>query len=116
VPQADVLRLQAEVASTQLQLIGAQSSVRIATGRLNTAMGSPVETPLTIATDPATPPPIVRDLGAAINHALAHRPELASDKQRTAAARAAIEAARAGPCTEIARRRFLWFERYGLVA
>jgi TolC family type I secretion outer membrane protein len=95
VPQADVLRMQAEVATAELQLIGAQSSVRIATGRLNTAMGRAAETPLAIATDPATPPPIARDLAAAINHALAHRPELASDKQRTAAARANIEAARA---------------------
>ncbi|MBI2516272.1 MAG: TolC family protein [Opitutae bacterium] len=95
-PQADVLRLQAEVAAAQLQLISAQSAARIATGRLNTAMGRPAETPLAIAApEAAPPPPEAADLATAIDRALARRPELHSAEQRTVAARASVAAARA---------------------
>lgn len=96
VPQADVLRMQAEVANAELQLISMQSQVRISTGRLNTAMGLAAETPLQIAlmSDPPTPP-AKADLGTAIEQALARRPELTAAEKRTDAARAALTAARA---------------------
>ncbi|MDD3179042.1 MAG: TolC family protein [Opitutaceae bacterium] len=96
VPEADVLRMQAEVASARLQLIRAQSGLRVATGQLNTAMGRAAETPLTITVPPVTPPPSDQtDLGALIERALAHRPEIRSAEKRTAAARANVAAARA---------------------
>jgi outer membrane protein TolC len=96
VPHADELRMQAEVASAQLQLLNAQSRVRVSLGQLNTAMGRPAETPLAIAA-PATvlPPPAGTDLAAAMQRALANRPELKSGDKRTEAARAAVTAARA---------------------
>ena len=97
VPLADVLRLQAEVANAQLQLIGTQSSVRITTGRLNTVMGRTAETPLAIAVEHAIPPPpTLDDLGPAINRALAQRSELTAAEKRTDAARAMVSSARAG--------------------
>lgn len=58
VPQADVLRLDAELANAHLEVIAAESRVRIAAGRLNTAMGRPAETPLAInPAVPVRPPP-----------------------------------------------------------
>lgn len=95
VPQADVLRLQAEVAAAQLQLIGAQSGVRIATGRLNAAMGRPAETPLAITPPELPAPPAPEALADALGRALARRPELQAAEKRTGAARAATAAARA---------------------
>lgn len=96
VPQADVLRAQAEVADAQLQLISAQSRVRVAVGQLNTAMGRPAETPLAVDAKAAELPPPDRDeLAAAVEHALARRPELQSELKRSEAARAAVMAARA---------------------
>lgn len=95
VSQADVLRLQAEVAAARLQVIGARSGVRVAGGRLNTTMGRPAETPLAIVTPSLPPPPTPEDLPAAIEHALARRPELLSAEKRATAARANVESARA---------------------
>lgn len=96
VPQADVLRTQAEVANARLQLITARSRVRAATGRLNTAMGRPAETPLSIrATSIASPPAERLELEAAIQLALAQRPEITAGAKRTEAARSAVAAARA---------------------
>lgn len=96
VPQADVLRAQAEVANARLQLISAQSRVQVAAGHLNTVMGRAAETPLEIQAVSAAPPPPARaDLAAAIEHALAHRPELQAGEQHAAAARAAVAGARA---------------------
>jgi outer membrane protein TolC len=96
VPQADVLRMDAEVAAARLDLINATSRVRVATGRLNTAMGRAAETPLAIAaTATATPPPARPELDDAMTHALAQRPELTSSEKRTDAARAAVTVAQA---------------------
>jgi TolC family type I secretion outer membrane protein len=95
-PPADVLRVQAEVASAQLQLISAQSGVRVAAGQLNTVMGRPAETALAIAAPLAPPPPSdARDFATVLSRALARRPELQSAEQRATAARAAVTAARA---------------------
>lgn len=96
VPQADVLRAQAEVAAVSLQMIGAESRVRTVSGRLNTAMGRAADTPIQIAGAPAMPPPPAQtELSAAVHRALAHRPELRSGEKRAEAARAAVSAARA---------------------
>ena len=95
VPQADVLRFQAEEACAQLQVISAQGNVRIAAGRLNTAMGRNAELPLSI-TPPALPsPPATEDLAAAIQRALTRRPELLSAEKQVSAAHSEIAAARA---------------------
>jgi outer membrane protein len=102
VPQADVLRTQAEVAGARLQFITAQSRVRIATGRLNTAMGRSAATPLSIAPAVATPPPPdPAGLADAIARALAQRPEIKAGEKRTEAARAAVTAARAARAPKI---------------
>lgn len=96
VPLADVLRAQAEVADARLQLIGAASRVRIAAGRLNTAMGRPAETPLQIASDAGTlAAPASSDLAATVEAALTRRPEIAAGVKRVEAARANVIAARA---------------------
>lgn len=96
VPQADVLRLNAELANAQLDLITAQSRVRLAAGQLNTSMGRPADIPVAIRTDSAvTPPPSGDELDQAVRHALARRPELSVAEQRTAAARAAVTGAKA---------------------
>ncbi len=95
VSQADVLRLQAEVASARLQVISARTSVRVAGGRLNTAMGRPAETPVNVVPPAPPPPPAPEDLAAALERALAQRPELASAEKRASAARAGVDAARA---------------------
>ncbi len=95
-PQADVLRVQAEVAAARLQLIDAGSRVRVAVGALNTAIGRPAETPLAIAApDGAAPPPAAADLAEAIAAAIANRPELRSEQLRVTAARASVDGARA---------------------
>jgi outer membrane protein TolC len=96
VPQADVLRTQAEVATARLQQIAARSRVRTATGQLNTAMGRPAGTPLAIVAPAAdAPPPAADDIEAASRRAVAARPELQSEQRRLEAARANVEAARA---------------------
>ena len=102
VPQADVLRMDAEVAAARLQLINAASRVRVATGRLNSAMGRAAETPLAItATAAAAPPPMKSDLDAAVTHALVQRPEITSGEKRTDAARAAVSAAQSSRAPKI---------------
>jgi outer membrane protein len=96
VPQADVLRTQAEVASARLQLISARSRERTAAGQLNTVMGRPAETPIAI-TPPAgnVPPPAPAAVEADIEHAVAQRSELKSEQRQLDAARANVDAARA---------------------
>lgn len=95
VPQADVLRATAEAADARLQLISAQSRVRRLTGELNTAMGRAADTPLTVAAAATLAEPAPVDFAAAVEQALAHRPELRASNQRTVAAQAAVSAARA---------------------
>ena len=102
VPQADVLRAQAEVAAGNLQLIGAASRVRAASGRLNTAMGRAADTAIQIAGAPAMPPPPGQaELSVAVSRALAHRPELKSGAKRAEAARATVSAARAARAPKV---------------
>ncbi|MFA5057346.1 MAG: TolC family protein [Opitutaceae bacterium] len=96
VPEADVLRVQAEVASARLQQIAARSRVRTGSGQLNTVMGRPAETPLAIAPPaPAVSPPAPADIEAAVRQAIARRPELKAEQLRVEAARANVDGARA---------------------
>ncbi|MBI2497549.1 MAG: TolC family protein, partial [Opitutae bacterium] len=91
-----VLRAQAEAANARLQLIAARSRMQITTGRLNTVMGRAAGTPLDISAVPdASPPPDRAGLDAAIERALARRPELQAGEQRADASRAIVAAARA---------------------
>ena len=101
VSPADVLRLEAEVAAARLQSISAQSQVRVAGGRLNTMMGRVAETPVAITPPTATPPPSHEDLGAAVDHALAHRPELQSAAKRVTAAKAGVSGAQAARAAKV---------------
>lgn len=102
VPRADVLRTQAEAANARLQLINAGSRVRIATGRLNTAMGRPAETPLAISAPPLSPPPAAATaFDLLLQRALAQRPELTASEKRTEAARSNVTAARAARAPKI---------------
>lgn len=102
VPQADVLRTQAEVANARLLSINTASRVRVATGRLNTAMGRPAETPLAISAPPPAPPPAAAAVfDELLQRALARRPELAAGEKRTEAARATVAAARAARAPKI---------------
>lgn len=96
VPQADVLRLDAELANARLQVIAAQSRTQIAAGQLNTAMGQPASTPIAIKPDATVPPPPSTEaLANAVSQALAQRSELTAAEKRTAAARAAVISAQA---------------------
>jgi outer membrane protein TolC len=102
VPQADRLRTEAEVAQSRLQVINTGSRVRVTTGRLNTAMGRPAETPLAITLPPQNlPPPAPTEFAVSLQRALAQRPELASSEKRAEAARAAVTAARAANAPKI---------------
>ena len=96
VPKADVLRVRAEVASAQLQVISTRSRVRTATGHLNTSMGRPAELPLAIAPpDASATTAIPTDAEAAARQAIASRPELKAQQLQVEAARAGVEGARA---------------------
>jgi len=93
VPQADVVRAMAEVADTRLQLIRAESWVRIARGNLNTAMGLPVETLLELDPQPGviTSPQGI-NLSQALDHAVHTRPELETEIKRIEASRSSMDA------------------------
>ena len=111
-PQADVLRMDAELADARLQLIDADSRVRIANGRLNTAIGRPADTPLAILPpDTAVPPPAQAEIDAAAERALERRPEIKSDEKRAEAARSAVAAAQAARAPKVsADAAFGWHD------
>jgi len=94
VPNVDVLRTQAELAAATLELIAAENRVRIARGRLNTALGRPAETPLAIAPSAPGANAASVDAETGIAQALKTRPELHAAEQRVAAASAQVAAAR----------------------
>ena len=88
VPQIDVLRSKVDLAQAQLALTRNDSSVRIARGGLNAAMGLPVEMPVEVANPPddfSSPHNI--DLTNAFDQAVHTRPELAAALRRIEAAR-----------------------------
>jgi outer membrane protein len=102
VPEVDVLRVQAEVASAQLQLISARSRTRVSTGQLNTAMGRAAEIPLAIAPPPAaTTVAGPLEIEEAVRCAIANRPELRAALSRVEAARAAVSGAKASRAPKV---------------
>ncbi|MCX6545879.1 MAG: TolC family protein [Acidobacteria bacterium] len=90
---ADVIRAQVDVADARLRLVRAQSLIRVGAGQLNSVMGLPVETPVTLTADrePVAPPDDV-DLPAALRDAIQARPVLEAARQRVSAAASAVEA------------------------
>ena len=82
VPQADVVRMQAEVASARLDVITVESRARIARGRLNAAIGRAASSPVEIAAS-FSPPTETIDVEAATSNALNLRPEIISARGRT---------------------------------
>jgi outer membrane protein len=95
VPGADVIRARVGVTEARLHVVSAEHLVRVAAGRLNTAMGLPPATPLNAAAQvSALEPPAAIDLEPSIARALADRPALAAGQSRIDAARGALDEAR----------------------
>ncbi len=95
VPGADVIRARVGISESHLHVVSAEHLVRVAAGRLNTAMGLPPETELNaeVQSMDLTPPSGV-DLSAAFARALAERPLLLAARSRIDAARGAVDVAR----------------------
>ncbi len=91
VPGGDVARAEVAAAEARLQLVAAEHRVRVATGRLNTAMGRSPDTPVQIATplDPIEPLSST-PIGDAIQRALRDRPAIAAAGRRVEAAHATL--------------------------
>jgi len=113
VPKVDVVRTQAEVAQAKLALVRAESLIRIAKGKLNVVMGSPVDTWIEVQGTPvevkgapvegqespsdqseAVTPPGEINVYDALDQAIKTRPTLKAALLRTAAARREVSAAR----------------------
>lgn len=93
VTQTDVLRTQAEVAAAKLDIITADSRIRIAAGRLNAAIGRPADEAIEIITTPGGEKDDIAT-AYATEHALEYRPEVEAARQRLEAAEARIRATR----------------------
>lgn len=86
-PQSDVLRAQVEVADAQLTLVQSEGRVRVASGELNTAMGLPVDLPISVrAAEETVQPPAGGTVPAALERARQLRPELQAARERIVAA------------------------------
>lgn len=95
VPQADVIRVRVEVADAKLQLVRAESAVRLARGRLNTAMGLQVELNIEIEQrDGDMDSPDKIDVLEALDQAVHHRPVLKAALHRFETTRSSIDIAR----------------------
>lgn len=95
VPRADVIRAQVEVADARLELVRAESAARLARGKLNLAMGIPVETTFEIeAPQDEISEPAEVDIDEALDMAVRARPEMRISLNRIAGARHGIDAAR----------------------
>ncbi len=85
VPQADVLRARVEHADARLAIVKAEGGVKIAYGDLNAAMGLPASLPIAVlAAADSIPDPADQDAEAALERALARRPELEAARERVA--------------------------------
>ncbi len=94
-PQADVIRAQIEVVDAKLQLVKAESAVRLTRGRLNTAMGLPVEMKLDI--DSRNEKMDSRDkidVFEALNQTIHRRPVLKAALHRIETAQSSIDIAK----------------------
>jgi len=75
VDKNDVLRAEVHLAEVRQRLISAENAVKLATSSLNSVMGINVNYPTEVV-DITTPPKCDTDLLAALQKAVAHRPEL----------------------------------------
>lgn len=95
VPLADVLRAQVDSANAKLALVQAEGLVRTTRAHLATVMGLPSETVIEISPGKASMEanaPI--DMKAALDNAVARRPDVQQARQRVAGARLEVAAAR----------------------
>jgi len=95
VPQADVVRAQAQVANERLALVRVENLVRITRGNLNTAMGLSAETPIDVqfrAEEIKQSEEI--DITRAYDQALHSRPEIAMALRRVEMAQHAVDGAK----------------------
>ncbi len=95
VPHLDVVRAEVVMADTELALVKARNAVRVSRGNLNTAMGLPVETKISVSTesDPMENPENI-DISASLENAVGNRPELAAARMRVDSAAGNIDAAK----------------------
>ncbi len=95
VSRADVLRVQVEASNARLELVRAESLVRISKGSLNTIMGLPAEKVLEV--DPKTEEidsPDSIDLLKALDQAVHNRPEIKAALKSIEAQQGGVEAAK----------------------
>lgn len=95
VSRADVLRVQVEASNAELDLVRAQSLLRISKGTLNTIMGLPAERVFEVAPkleEMASPDSI--DLLKALDQAVHNRPEIKGALKRVEAQQGNVETAR----------------------
>ncbi len=96
VPPIDVVRARTSVANARLALANARSAADLARGALNSAIGVSPDTPLQIDAGAAEAPTTAsNDISAALDRAVARRPELRAARERERAQRATADAARA---------------------
>ncbi len=95
VPKADVTRSRTEVASAELDVVAADSALRIANGQLNEAMGRSAAEPLKIAKAELIPPdPAQTNIQDALQKAIQSRPEILAAQKRAEAKSSQIKAVR----------------------
>ncbi len=95
IPDAEVTRVQVEVANDKLALVRAKGMVRTTLGQLNAAMGLPVETPVEVQYTPMAVSSVdTIDVNEAIRDAMHSRPELAAALDRMAAAESEVKSAK----------------------
>lgn len=95
-PQADVLQVKVASGDAKQFLVKSNSTIQMAIGDLNMAMGLPVETPLDIISveqEPLKRPEEI-DLATSMNNALCQRPEILAANERLKLAFSHIEEAR----------------------
>ena len=110
VPQVDVVRAQVEVADAGLVLERAEGLIRVGRGRLNTAMGLPVDARLEIDARilELTRPDDI-NLADALKKAVELRPEIRAAAQRIAASRSGVSAAKSAFGPKVSgEARFGW--------
>jgi outer membrane protein TolC len=89
VPKADVLESRVSVSSAERDLIRSEADYAISVGRLNLAIGEPVDSSTEVLFQPAELPDQLPELEPALDAARAHRPDYAQ-------ARVALDAASLG--------------------
>ncbi len=96
--QADVVQVQAQVALAQVNLLSAQAGIGTGKASLQALLAADVAAPVEVQALPAAPP-VTITAEAALQQALANRPEIASAQAQVQSAQAGLELARvnAGP-------------------